>query len=141
MKRNLIQMVKALIIGLSLLTLNTGCATAVSAVGTGVYMAAEYFIASAVSQTVTFDFDRLKKALLVALRKMEIRADSATEIKGGEEIIAWADDLEVKISLKKITPMVTLIKVNANKSFINRDKSTAQEVVRQTIQIAEKLKS
>jgi hypothetical protein len=134
-------MVQALIIGLSLLTLTTGCATAVSAIGTGVYMAAEYFIASAVSQTVTFDFDRLKKALLIALRKMEIRADKATEIKDGEEIIAWADELEVTISLKKITPMVTLIKVKANKSFISRDKATAQEVVRQTIQIAEKLKS
>ncbi len=134
-------MVQALIIGLSFLILITGCATAVSAVGTGVYMAAEYFVRSSVSQTLTFDFDRLKKALLVALRKMEIRADSASEIKDGEEIIAWADNLEVTISLKKITPMVTLIKVKANKSFISRDKSTAQEVVRQTIQVAEKLKS
>lgn len=140
MKRNFTHMVKALIIGLALLTLTTGCATAVSVVGSGVYMAAEYFVGSSVSQTVTFDFDRLKKALLVALRKMDIQADSATEIKDGEEIIAWADDLEVTISLKKITPMVTRIKVKANKSFISRDKATAQEVVRQTIQVAEKLK-
>ena len=140
MKRNLIHLVHALIIGLSLLSL-TGCATAVSAVGTGVAMAAEYVMSGSTSKTISHGLGRIKKALLVALCKMDIIVDSVQEIEGGQEIIARADALEIHIELVQITPKVTRIDVKANKSFFNRDKATAQEIVHQTGKIAEKLRS
>jgi hypothetical protein len=62
MKKTFIQTVHALIIGLSLLSL-TGCATAVSAVGTGVAMAAEYVMSGSTSKTISYDLMRIKKAL------------------------------------------------------------------------------
>ena len=138
MKKNFIQTVHVLIIGLSLLSL-TGCATAVSAVGTGVAMAAEYVMSGSASKTISYDLIRIKKALLVALCRMEIMVDSARPVGDGEEIIARADELEINIQLKQITPKVTRISVSANKHFFSRDKATAQEIVHQTNKIAEKL--
>lgn len=131
-------MFRALLIGLALVTL-PGCATAVSAVGAGVAMAAEYFVATRVSKTITSDFDRLKKALFVALTSMDIHVDKVTEIEEGEEIIAKADDLKITIQLKRITPRVTRVNVKADRGLFKRDKATAQEIIHQTSKITENL--
>jgi len=56
-------------------------------------------------------------------------------------IFARANGLEIRIELKQITPSVTRIEVKANKTFFNKDKTTAQEIVHQTSKIAEKLVS
>jgi hypothetical protein len=96
---------------------------------------------SSASKTISHEFDRTKKALLIALRKMEILVDEALEIEDGEEIVARADKLEIKIQLKEITSKVTRITVVAGKNIIHRDKATAQEIVYQTNKQADKLVS
>ena len=80
-----------------------------------------------------------KKALLIALRKMEIMVDEAQEIEDGEAIVAKADDLEITIELIEITPKVTRITVVAGKNILHRDKATAQEIVYQTNKVADRL--
>jgi hypothetical protein len=137
-KTNLISMARAVIAGLLLLTL-TGCATVVGALGTGFAMAAEYVLVSTVSKTITYEFGLVKKALLVALRRMEIPVESAARVPDGEEIFAKTDTLVVKIQLKRVTPTVTSMKVKAERSFVTRDRATAQEIVNQTQKTAEKL--
>lgn len=102
-------------------------------------MAAEYFVSGAVTQTVSYDFGRIKKALLVALCRMHILVEEAKPIEGGEEIIATAEDLEITIELKEITESVTRISVKAAKDLLHRDKATAEEIVQQTHEIAGKL--
>jgi hypothetical protein len=99
----------------------------------------EYLISGAVSKTVSYDFGRIKKALLVALCKMKIAVDKASPIQDGEEIFATAEELEIRIELREITPTVTRISVKAEKNFLNRDKATAHEILQQTNRIAEKL--
>ena len=138
MKRNLILIFQTLLIALSLFTL-TGCIAVLSTVGASAYVAAEYLVSGAVTNTVSHDFDRIKKALLVALCKMEIDVDEARPIEDGEEIFATADELEIKIQLKEVTPTVTRISVKAEKDVLHRDKATAQEIFQQTKIIAEKL--
>ena len=140
MKRNLFHLIQALVIGLSLSTL-TGCAPAIGALGTGFSVAAEYLMISAASKTITFEFDRVKKALLVALCRMDIQVDRAREIKDGEEILANANKIKITIELKRITHTVTRMKVKASRGFLMRDKATAQEIVNQTNKTAEKLTS
>ncbi len=140
MKRNLIHRVQALIVALSLLAL-TGCIPVIIAAGTGIATGVEYVMRGSVSKTICYEFGQIKKALLVALCRMEILVDRAREIEGGEEIIARANGLEIRIELKQITPSVTRIEVKANKTFFNKDKTTAQEIVHQTSKIAEKLVS
>lgn len=134
--------VRALVIGLSLILPLSGCAAAVGVLGTigsGVATGAEYVMGKSVSKTTSHDFDRVKKALLVALCKMQIEVETASEIEGGEEILANADDLRIEIELKKITPRVTSIKIRTSNGFLLGDKATAQEIVQQTTEIAEKL--
>jgi len=137
-KANLTKTFRSIAIGLSMLSL-TGCATAVTAIGTvtsGIAYGTQYVLTSQVSRTTTHEFDHVKKALLVALCKMQIPVEQVKEIEDGEKIVANADDLKIKIELKKITPCVTRIRVKAGKGLI-RDKATASEIVQQTEEIAE----
>jgi len=138
MKKNLIHMTQAIILALLLMTV-TGCIEILGVLGSGATMASEYILKSNASKTISHEFDRTKKALLIALRKMEIFVEEASEIEDGEQIVAKADDLEIKIELKEITSKVTRITVVAGKNILHRDKATAQEIVYQTNKVADKI--
>ena len=138
MNRKLVNILQVLLITLSVFA-HTGCIEIISAVGTGAYMTAEYVVEGAVSKTISYEFGRTKKALLVALCRMEVLVDRAQEIEDGEEITAKVDELEIRVKLKHITPAVTRISVSAKKGFMSRDRATAQEIIRQTQEIAEQL--
>ena len=131
---------RLLAIGLLLLSLS-GCAVAVTAIGTvatGLTYGAEYVLTTPVSKTTTYEYDQIKKGLLVALCRMQIPVEKVSEIDDGEEIVANADELKIKIQLKEITPCVTRIKVKAVKG-LGRDKATASEIVQQTEEITEEI--
>jgi hypothetical protein len=138
MKKHSIHIVQPLLLVILLLTF-TGCVEVLGALGSGASMASDYILKSAASKTISHEFMRTKQALLIALRKMEIFVDEAVEIENGEEIAAKAEDLEIKIQLKEITPKVTRITVVAGKNIIHRDKATAQEIVYQTNKVADGL--
>ena len=131
-------MAQAIILALLLMTV-TGCIEILGVLGSGATMASEYILKSNASKTISHEFDRTKKALLIALRKMEIFVEEASEIEDGEQIVAKADDLEIKIELKEITSKVTRITVVAGKNILHRDKATAQEIVYQTNKVADKI--
>ena len=131
--------IRPLMMGFFLLFTLSGCAVAVGALGTigsGVAGGAEYFVSTPVAQTVSYDYDRVKKALLVTLCKMVIDVDKVKKIENGEKILATADDLEVVIKLKKITPKVTRIEIKAGEGLVKRDEATATEIVQRTTKIA-----
>ena len=141
MNKNLAIFGWAFVFGLSISSL-MGCAAAVSAVstlGSGIAMGAEQFVTEPVTKTLTHDFDQIKMALLVALCRMQISVESAREIERGEQIQAKAENLDIEIELKEVTPRVTRIAIKASNGFMKEDKATAQEIVQQTTQIAKKL--
>jgi len=109
------------------------------AAGSGAVVTAEYILSGSVEKTMCFEYGRTKKALLVAFSRMEIVADRAIEVKGGEEILARANQMEIKVELKEITPRGTRISVRAGDGFLRWDKATAQEILAQTNKIAEDL--
>ena len=131
-------MTQAIILALLLMTV-TGCIEILGVLGSGATMASEYILKSNASKTISHEFNKTKKALLIALRKMEIFVEEASEIEDGEQIVAKADDLEIKIELKEITSKVTRITVVAGKNILHRDKATAQEIVYQTNKVADKI--
>ena len=131
MKKNFVNILQAFPITLTLFSC-TGCIEIIGAVGTGAFTTAEYIVAGSVSETYSYEFRRTKKALLVALCRMGILVDRAREIEDGEEITAKAGELLITVTLTQITPTVTRITVNAKKDFLNRDKATAQEIIRKT---------
>jgi hypothetical protein len=117
----------------------TGCVEFLGAAGSGAVVTAEYILSGSVEKTMCFEYGRTKKALLVAFSRMEIVADRAIEVEGGEEILARANQMEIKVELKEITPCVTRISVRAGDGFLRWDKATAQEILAQTNKIAEDL--
>ena len=134
--------IRPLMMGFFLLFALSGCAVAVGALGTigsGVAGGAEYFASTPVAKTVSYDYDRVKKALLVTLCKMVIDVEKVKKIENGEKILATADDLEVVIKLKKITSNVTRIEIKAGEGIVKRDEATATEIVRRTTRTAAKL--
>ena len=134
--------IQPLIMGFFLLFALSGCAAAVGAlstVGSGVAGGAEYFVSTPVARTVSYDYDRVKKALLVTLCKMVIDVEKVKKIESGEKILATADDLVVVIKLKKVTSKLTRIEIKAGEGIVKRDEATATEIVQRTTKIAEKL--
>lgn len=131
--------VGSLLIAALLPLLLTGCVELLGAAGSGAVVTAEYILSGSVEKTMCFGYGRTKKALLVALSRMEIVADKAIEVEGGEEILARANQMEIKVELREITPCVTRISVRAGDGFLRWDKATAQEILAQTNKIAEDL--
>jgi hypothetical protein len=132
---------RLLLVAVSSIFVFGGCTAVLGPMGSGAAVTAEYIMTGMVAKTMCFKFDRTKKALLIALTRMNMRADTATEIEGGEEIVAKASELEVKVELKQITTNVTKISVRAGTGFLSWDKATAQEIVVQTDKIAATLPS
>ena len=131
--------VGSLLIAALLLFGLTGCVELLGAAGSGAVVTAEYILSGSVEKTMCFEYGRTKKALLVAFSRMEIVADRAIEVEGGEEILARANQMEIKVELREITPCVTRISVKAGDGFLRWDKATAQEILAQTNKIAEDL--
>jgi len=131
-----------MLMGLFLLLALSGCAAALgvlSTLGSGVSSGAGYLASEPVSKTVSYEYDRLKRALLVALCSMEIDVDNVREMEDGEKIYAKADDLEILIELKKITSIMTRIEIKAGEGLLKRDSATASAIVRKTTEIAKTL--
>jgi len=116
-----------------------GCAEAISAVGAGFAVGWEFVGKKPASKTLCFGFDESKKALLVALCKMEIAVQEAQEIERGERIIARTKALEITVELERITARVTSMSVKAKIDVLTSDAATAEEIINQTGEIAQKL--
>ena len=116
-----------------------GCLEFLGAAGSGAVVTAEYYLSGCVEKTMCFGYNRTKKALLVALCRMKIVADRTIEVEGGEEIHAKANQMQIKVEIREITPCVTRISVRAGDGFLRWDKATAQEILAQTNRVAEGL--
>jgi hypothetical protein len=119
----------------------TGCLETIGALGTGAMVTVEYVLTGEEPRTLSHEFDRTKRAVLIALCRMNVEVDRTEEAEGGEEVIARAGKLEVKVGLKRITQTATRISVSVQEDVFSRDKATAREIIRQTAAIAEDLES
>ena len=119
----------------------TGCLETIGAFGTGAMVTVEYMMTGEEPRTLSHEFDRTKRAVLIALCRMNIAVDQAQEAEDGEEVLGRAGKLEVRVGLKRITQTATRISVRVQEDFFSRDKATAREIIRQTAAIAEDLES
>jgi hypothetical protein len=115
-----------------------GCEYAVTGALTGVSMGLGYVYANIAEKTVAFDLDRMSRATVLALKKMGMSIHDQSKTEGQWKIRGKAKDLNITVKLKEITRKSTKIKVNAGNVII-RDKATALEIIRQTMEVAESL--
>jgi len=117
---------------------HAGCEYAATTALTGVSMSIAYLYTSIAERTVCCDLDRMGKAALLALKKMGISICDQSKDGGERKIRAETKDLHITIKLKEITQKSTKIKVSA-RHLIMKDKATALEIIRQTVEEAENL--
>ncbi len=110
------------------LLLFMGCATvAVTGAGVGV----NYTITNVAYKTFTYPLNRVDRATIRALKKMDIKVIDDSKTEKGRRIKAATKELDIIIDLEKITARVTEIRVDARKSAILKDKATAAEIINQ----------
>jgi hypothetical protein len=120
---------------ISLVLLLSGCAAtglAVPAALSGGVAGVNYSITNVAYKDISHPLADVEVALRKALKKMDIKeTDRKTE--GSEvNITAVTHELDIDIDLKKITPTVTSIHVDAKKDVVLKDKATATEIIVQT---------
>ena len=97
----------------------------VSAGGGGV----AYTVTSVAYQTFSYSFEEVDGAVHSALKKMEIGEFGSEEFEDGLEISAATKKLKIYVTLEKITPATTKVKVNAKRGTFLKDKATAKEIL------------
>ena len=115
----------------------TGCIAFISAVGTGAAFATEHVLTGPVSKTIRYELAKIKKALSVAIRRMEILPDKVQEVEDGKHVTASAGKIRIRVELKQIAPRLGRITVRAPKGFMNEDRATVRTFGFQTNRMAE----
>lgn len=132
--RFIVRVIIVLLFGVS----HAGCEYAITGAVTGVSMGVAYLYMSVAERTVCFNLERVEKASVLALNKMGISICDQSTAEDETKIWAKSKDLDITIKLKEITAKSTKIKVDARHVVI-KDKATALEIIRQTVELAERL--
>jgi hypothetical protein len=111
------------------LLLLSGCASFFAeSASTGV----AYTITNVAYKTIVAPLDDVVVANRFALLKMGIEHVERKETEDEVEIRAETDELKIRITIEKITEKTTKISVDAAKSIVIKDKSTATAIIEQT---------
>ncbi len=120
---------------ISLVLVLSGCTAtglAVPAALSGGVAGVNYSVTNVAYKDISHPIANVESALHKALKKMDMKETDRTAEEGKVDITAITRDLDIDIVLKKITPTVTSIHVNAKKGFFVKDKATATEIIVQT---------
>jgi hypothetical protein len=114
-----------------------GCAAAgLTLFGVGAGVAAgtgtQYTLDGIAYRTFSESSDRVRKASLAALRRMDVAVATDEEIENGRRIVGQAGDRTIDVELEQLTTRMTRIRVTAKYNWILRDRSTAGEIITQT---------
>ena len=121
---------------LGLILALSGCAliglAAVPAAISGGAAGVNYTLTNNAYKTISSPITDVEAALNKALKKMDIKETKRKAVEGKVSVTAVTGNLNILISLEKVTPTVTNIEVNAKKGVFLKDKSTATEIIVQT---------
>lgn len=109
-----------------------GCESmALTAFGVGTSAGVSHTLNGYAYRTFTASETRIKVATLVALQKMNIKVASAKKTKGGELIVAKAENRDIEVELEALSPNTTRMRAVARDGLLN-DGATALEIISQT---------
>jgi hypothetical protein len=114
----------------------SGCAlmglAVVPAAVSGSAAGVDYTLTNNAYKTISSPVADVEAALNKALKKMDIKETKRKAAEGKVSVAAVAGNLDIHISLEKVTRTVTNIEVNAKKGVFLKDKSMATEIIVQT---------
>ena len=129
-------MVRALALTLALVLSQTlgGCAAVgVTMLGVGAGLGAAHQLSGISYKTFTESLPEVKRATILALRRMAIEVSAVERMENGERIVAKAADRDIEIELESLTPRTTRMRSVARQDGgIFVDAATAVEIIIQT---------
>ncbi|MBI5234445.1 MAG: DUF3568 family protein [Deltaproteobacteria bacterium] len=121
--------IRLLPLGMLLSLALTACAPlAVATMGVGV----SYTLTNVAYKTFNSPLYDVHMATEKALKKLDMKSIEYTESDEGTQINAKTPELDIVITLEKITLKATRQKVDVRKQKILKDKATAAEIISQT---------
>lgn len=115
-----------LILALSL----CGCAPlALSLVGAGAGAGISHQVNGVAARTFSEPLPRVKKASLMAARRMSFQFDVTDATDSGQILKGRVADLDIDVELEVLSASVTRVNVSARKNILRLDGATAQEVI------------
>ena len=113
----------------------SGCALCLGVVPTAVSGGAagvDYTFTNNAYKIISFPVADVEAALNKALKKMDIKKTKREAKEGNVSVTVVTGDLDIYIDLKKVTPTVTKMEVNAKEGVFFKDKAIATEIIVQT---------
>jgi hypothetical protein len=83
-------------------------------------------------RTFTAPLDDMRRATLVALKRMDIAVQKDDVTAEGRTIVGQAGDRTIDIELDRLTSQTTRMRVTAKQGWFFRDRATAGEIIAQT---------
>jgi len=137
MKRHLVALVLlaavAALPGCAALALPALGAAAVSAgAGSVVKASTEYTLTGVAYRTFSAGIDDVRAALLESFERLQLDVQKDEVSEHGRELEATADRRTIDVSLERITPALTRVRLAVKQPFFRRDRATASEIIAQT---------
>ena len=107
----------------------------VTALGVGGSTAVSHTLNGITYRTFTAPSGKVKRAVMTALEKMDIKLVSTGVEEGTEILTASASGRAIEIQLEPISPNTTRMRVTARSSGLIYDSATATEIILQTERI------
>ena len=128
---------KALALSGGILLATQGCAAVgLTVFGAGAGVAGgtgtSYTLDSVAYRTFTMSADDVRRAMLSALKRMDIKVQSDEAMPEGRHLVAQAGDRSIDIDLERLTSRTTRMRVSVRHGWIFRDRATAGEIIAQT---------
>ena len=115
------------------IVLLTGCEPlSLAMLGAGANAGVTHTITGASYRTFTEPMPKVKKATILALRRMAIKVESTRKQEGNELIVAKSTDREIEVELEPISSSTTRMRSVARHGVVLMDAATAKEIVAQT---------
>jgi len=119
---------------------STGCQTLAPAPLTCTSMGNACYDSNGAEKTAIYDLDTTTRAVQLTLKRMGFKlGEHPREERGERKIKAAADKMTITVTLKKVSPRSTKMKVAASDDTGGMDIATALEIIFQTEKTAELL--
>jgi hypothetical protein len=109
-----------------------GCAPlAITALGVGASIGVQHTVNGTAYKTFTMPLPEIRKAAVLALKRMDFAIDGTKKIASGETIAARAPERDIEVQLEVISANTTRMRTSARNGLL-MDAATANEIIAQT---------
>lgn len=113
-----------------------GCVLVAVGLVAGAAVGVTYTVLGIAEKTFTEDYDSVMTALQKAIVSLDIKTGDTRKIEESgkvvkTEIVAFVNDLTLRISVERVGDNATKVSVDADRKYLMKDKATATQILNQ----------